>query len=71
MIVNAANEQLLHRAGVAGVLNHASAGHLQKVSNAYMKQCCVSKSVVFTMIGNHVCACKLNMAQHINSSTCN
>lgn len=39
VIVNAANEQLLHRAGVAGVLNHASAGRLQKVSDAYIAAC--------------------------------
>ena len=36
VIVNAANDQLLHGAGVAGALNKSSGGGLQDVSYAYI-----------------------------------
>ena len=38
VIVNAANEQLEHMAGVAGALNKASKGELQKHSRAYISR---------------------------------
>ena len=38
IIVNAANEQLDHMAGVAGALNKASKGELQKHSKVFIKQ---------------------------------
>ena len=37
VIVNAANERLDHAAGVAGALNKASGGQLQRISNDYIK----------------------------------